>query len=93
MEVLVMPERTNKGVAWSWLKAALLEAVGKKRSNEILDRYYTLLHEEYKDRRKVNAVAELEAMRPLLELARREGRLADARRLERMIAHRERLIG
>lgn len=93
MEVLVMPERTNKGVAWSWLKAALLEAVGKKRSNEILDRYYTLLHEEYKDRRKVNAVAELEVLRAKLEAARCDERLSDVRRLERMIAHRERLIG
>lgn len=92
MEIALMLERTNKGAAWSWLKSALVDGVGKKRANEILDTYYRLLHEEYKDRRKVKAVGELEVLRRDLEVARREDRLADVRRIEKMIAHRVRLL-
>jgi hypothetical protein len=48
-------QRTNKGLAWSWLKSELATAMGAAAADALLAGYYARLQDEYKDRRRVAA--------------------------------------
>lgn len=85
----VVLQRKNKGLAWAWLKSAVADEIGKKKANALFDKYFRLLNEEYRDRRRLAAVGELEVLYARLEAARADDLPSVVRRIEKMIAVRE----
>jgi hypothetical protein len=81
-------QRKNKGAAWSWLKSELVVLLGPDTAKTVLSRYYDLLQEEYKDRVRVAAPAELERLRARMEVAKSAGNDVEVRKLGRMIERR-----
>lgn len=85
-------ERKNKGLAWAWLKAQMIERIGADAAQVILSGYYERLSEEYRDRKRVAAAGDLVVLEGKLAAAELACNRRDIVRYERMIEARRRLV-